>query len=260
VMLDIEVSGSLATSSAIVVYFGPNSDAGFLDAITTAAHDATYNPSVISISWGDEEGNWAVRTLNSYDSAFAAGAILGVSSFAASGDDGSSDGGSGNNVDFPAASPHVTGCGGTTLTGSGGRITSETAWSGTGGGVSAHFALPEWQTGLNTTTNRGVKAALKMRGVPDIASVADPETGYVIRIDGANYIVGGTSAAAPLWAALTAINGASSNSRYGLLNDVLYAKPQPSLRDITSGTNGAWSAAAGWDATTGYGSPNATVF
>jgi len=199
--------------------------------------------------------------MTSYDSAFNAAAILGVSSFAASGDDGSSDGGAGNNVDFPASSPHVTGCGGTTLHGSGGSITSEVVWDGSGGGISKVFTtLPTYQAGLKTTTSKGVAAALAVRGVPDISGVADPNTGYVIRIDGGNYIVGGTSAVAPLWAAITATSAASQgNARYGLLNPQLYAKASVGLSDIVKGNNGAWEASVGWDATTGMGSPNATV-
>jgi len=213
---------------------------------------------VISISWGDGEYNWASRTLDSYDSAFNAAAILGVSSFAASGDDGSSDGGTGNNVDFPASSPHVTVCGGTTLQGSGGSITSEVVWDGSGGGVSVHFALPTWQQGLHTTTSRGVSAPLAMRGVPDISGDADPNTGFAVRVDGSNIVVGGTSAVSPLWSALTAVNSAIQKKRFGLINPTIYGT-KPSLRDIVQGNNGGFEASVGWDATTGYGSINATI-
>jgi len=257
-MLDIEIAGSIASSATIVVYFGPNSDAGFLDAITTAAHDTTYSPCVISISWGDGEYNWSPATMRAYDSAFQAAEVLGVPTFAASGDDGSSDGGSGNNVDFPAASPHVVGCGGTTITASGGRLTSEVTWDGSGGGVSTLFALPTWQAGLHTTTSRGVQAPLAMRGVPDISSNADPNSGFNIRVDGGNYIFGGTSAASPMWSALVAVNSAVQGKKLGSVNAIVYAGKQ-SLRDIVSGNNGAWEASVGWDAATGLGSINATT-
>jgi len=260
VMLDIEVAGSIASKSDIVVYFGPNSDAGFLDAITTAAHDTTYNQSVISISWGNGEYAWTTRTLNSYNSAFQAATILGVTSFAASGDDGSSDGGSDgkNHVDFPASSPFVTGCGGTTVKGSGSSITSEVTWDGSGGGVSTFFALPTYQANLHTTSGTGVKTALAMRGVPDISGNADPNSGYQVRVDSTNIIVGGTSAVSPLWAALVAVVNTRQNARLGSINPLLYAGKQ-SLRDIISGNNGGFEAAVGWDACTGYGSINATT-
>jgi len=196
--------------------------------------------------------------MRAYDSAFQAAEVLGVPTFAASGDDGSSDGGTGNNVDFPAASPHVVGCGGTTITASGGRLTSEVTWDGSGGGVSTLFALPTWQAGLHTTTSRGVQAPLAMRGVPDISSNADPNSGFNIRVDGGNYIFGGTSAASPMWSALVAVNSAVQGKKLGSVNVIVYAGKQ-SLRDIVSGNNGAWEASVGWDAATGLGSINATT-
>src|ERR1700684_3964504 len=156
VMLDIEVSGSIAPGAKIVAYFAENTDAGFLNAITTAVHDSTNNPSVISISWGGPESSWAQASVTALDDACQSAAALGVTITVASGDNGSSDGGSGNNVDFPASSPHVLACGGTTLNGSGSTITSEVVWNeqaskegATGGGVSNVFPLPSWQGSAN---------------------------------------------------------------------------------------------------------------
>ena len=109
VMLDIEVIGAIAPQAKIAVYFAPNTDAGFLDAITTAIHDTTNQPSVISISWGGAESTWTSQAMTAMDEAFQAAAALGITVCAASGDNGSSDAVSdgGDHVDFPASSPFV---------------------------------------------------------------------------------------------------------------------------------------------------------
>jgi kumamolisin len=263
VMLDVEVVGAIAPQANIVVYFAPNTDAGFLDAITTAIHDTTHKPSVISISWGGPESSWTAQAMTAMDDAFQAAAMMGITVCAASGDNGSSDGvaDGGDHVDFPASSPFALACGGTSLMASGGSITSETVWNdganrgASGGGVSSFFALPPWQTGLKAVTNQGQSTALSKRGVPDVAGNADPQTGYDVRIDGTNTVIGGTSAVAPLWAALIARINQLSGRPGGYLNPVLYQNRQ-ALRDITSGNNGDFDAAEGWDACTGLGSPN----
>ena len=189
VLLDIEVAGAIAPKAKIVVYFAPNTTQGFQDALTTAIHDTTHKPSVISISWGGPESTWTAQSMVAFDTAAQDAAALGVTICAASGDDGSSDGGTDgkNHVDFPSSSPHLLGCGGTTLKGASGKITSETVWNdgtsggATGGGYSAQFALPSWQTGV-----AGVKPPSGGgRGVPDVAGDADPETGYKVLVDGA---------------------------------------------------------------------------
>src|SRR5262249_30197182 len=124
-MLDIEVVGAIAPGTNIAVYFAPNTDAGFLDAITTAVHDTTNKPSIISISWGGPESSWTEQSMTAFDSAFQAAAAMGITVCVASGDNGSSDGvnDGGNHVDFPASSPYVLACGGTTLQASGSMIT-----------------------------------------------------------------------------------------------------------------------------------------
>jgi kumamolisin len=263
VMLDIEVVGAVAPAAKIAVYFAPNTDAGFLDAITTAVHDATNQPSVISISWGGPESSWTQQSMTAFDSAFQAAAVLGVTVCVASGDSGSSDGvtDGADHVDFPASSSYALGCGGTSLQASGTTITSETVWNdgaqggASGGGVSSFFALPAWQEGQHTTMTSGATAALTMRGVPDVCGDANPDTGYDVRIDGTDTVLGGTSAVAPLWAGLIArINGATG-SAVGYVNPTLYASPV-ALNDITQGNNGDFAASTGWDACTGIGSPN----
>jgi kumamolisin len=260
VMLDIEVAAAVAPGSRIVVYFAPNTDQGFIDAIATAVHDTTYKPSVISISWGAAEANWTAQAMNALDATCQSAAALGITITVASGDNGSSDGVSdnGNHVDFPASSPHVLACGGTNLESSNGAITSETVWNdqnggATGGGVSNTFALPSWQSSVGVPKPT---ASAGGRGVPDAAGNADPQTGYTIRVDGQTVVIGGTSAVAPLWAGLIALANQQNGKTAGFINPVIYkAKAKPAFRDIVQGNNGAFKASSGWDACTGLGSP-----
>jgi kumamolisin len=260
VLLDIEVAGSVAPGANIVVYFTPNTSQGFQDAISTAIHDTTNNPSVISISWGGPESTWTSQLMQSMDQVAQEGAALGVTITVAAGDDGSSDGVSdgSNNVDFPASSPNVLACGGTTLESSNGVITSETVWNdgdeggATGGGFSTTFTQPSYQSSLATSY-----PGQTGRGVPDVAGNADPDTGYNTLVDGSQQVVGGTSAVAPLWAGLIALLNQQLNTRLGFINPLLYALPEPDngFNDITEGNNGSYSAGPGWDPCTGLGSP-----
>jgi kumamolisin len=263
VMLDIEVAGAIAPAAKIVVYFAPNTDAGFLDAITAAIHDTTNKPSVISISWGGPESSWTQQAMTAYDQAFQAAAAMGITVCAAAGDDGSNDGvGDGSDhVDFPASSPFCLACGGTNLQGSGTSIAQETVWNNgpgngaTGGGVSGFFALPPYEEALQVKRTSGATQALAMRGVPDVCGDADPRTGYDVRVDGQNTVIGGTSAVAPLWAGLIARINSAKARRAGFINPHLYVNA-PAFHDITQGNNGDFGAATGWDACTGLGSPN----
>jgi kumamolisin len=261
VMLDIEVAGAVAPKAQIVVYFAPNTDRGFLDAITTAVHDTTYRPSVISISWGSAESNWTRQAMRSFDQAFRSAAAMGVSVCVAAGDNGSDDGvGDGrNHVDFPASSPFALGCGGTRLVGSGTSITNETVWndgpgSATGGGVSSFFAKPAYQAGAQVPTAHGRGG----RGVPDVSGDADPVTGYKVRVDGEDAVIGGTSAVAPLWAGLIALMNQRLGHPVGYINPAIYqlSSATQAFHDITVGNNGAFSAGPGWDACTGMGTPD----
>ena len=266
VMLDIEVVGAIAPQAKIVVYFSPNTDAGFLDAITTAIHDTANQPSVISISWGGPESTWTAQAMSAMDDAFQAAATMGITVCVASGDNGSSDGvndGS-DHVDFPASSPFALACGGTSLRASQAAIVSEVVWNdgagegSGGGGISSYFPAPAWQAGATATNRQGETEPLTKRGVPDVAGNADPETGYEVRIDGSNTVIGGTSAVAPLWAALLARVNQRTGTPAGYLNPRLYQNPH-ALRDITQGNNGDFDATAGWDACTGLGSPNGSL-
>ncbi|WP_395062302.1 protease pro-enzyme activation domain-containing protein [Paraburkholderia silvatlantica] len=261
VTLDVEIAGALAPGALLAVYFAPNSEAGFVDAVSAALHDSQRKPSVISISWGAPESAWSQQTLGALNDALQTAVALGVTVCAASGDSGSSDGASdgADHVDFPASSPYALGCGGTHIAASNGRISQETVWSAgengaTGGGVSATFALPDWQKGLRVVRGSGGAGALVRRGVPDVAADADPATGYEVRVAGADTVVGGTSAVAPLWAALIARINAARGTPVGFANAKLYAQPG-AFNDVTSGSNGDFSAAPGWDACTGLGTP-----
>jgi kumamolisin len=265
VALDIQVSGGVAPGAKIVVYFAPNTDAGFVDAITTAAQDETNKPSVISISWGGPESTWSAQSQQSMTSALADAGTLGVSVFVASGDNLSTDGVTDGraHVDFPASSPNAIGCGGTVIKVSGNAITSEAVWndrtSGGGGGISDTYAVPSFQESakLPTSVNDGHAG----RGVPDVAANASPESGYKIVVNGAQAVVGGTSAVAPLWAGLTALINQKSKTPIGFFLPFLYTNASLA-RDITTGNNipsGSelgYKAGPGWDACTGLGVPN----
>jgi kumamolisin len=257
VMLDIEVAGSVAPGASIAVYFAPNTARGFQDALSTAIHDQLRKPSVVSISWGGAEINWTTQSMENFDQVAQEAGMLGITICVASGDSGSSDGVNDgkNHVDFPASSPHVLATGGTrlTTTANGTTIQSEVVWNdgtqggASGGGFSTVFAIPQYQNKAE---------AQAFRGVPDVAGNADPETGYDIQVDGQKEVIGGTSAVAPLWAGLVVLLNQKLNRRLGFINPTLYNIDQSNgFRDITMGTNGAFSATFGWDPTSGLGSP-----
>jgi kumamolisin len=208
--------------------------------------------------------------MTALDAACQSAAALGITITVAAGDNGSTDGltDGKNHVDFPASSPHVLACGGTKLEASGSSISSEVVWNeltnnegATGGGVSNFFPLPSWQANASVpapTTNGGG------RGVPDVSGDADPSTGYIIRVDGKNMVIGGTSAVAPLWAGLIAVANSQNGTSAGFIQPAIYAaKGKAAFNDITSGTNFSGSptgftAGPGWDACTGLGSPIGT--
>jgi kumamolisin len=262
VMLDIEVLGALVPAADIVVYFAPNTDQGFYEAISQAAHDTARRSSVISISWGAPENSWSSQTLTAIHTALEDAALLGVTVTVAAGDHGSSDGGTDGapHVDFPASSPYALGCGGTTLIAGGDTISTEVVWNdtalgqgATGGGVSVDFAVPDWQQHAMVPTAPDGFAG---RGVPDVAGDADPLTGYQVRVDGADQVLGGTSAVAPLWAALVTRLNQLLRTPLGDPHQALYQIGSTAFHDITDGNNGVYTAAKGWDPCTGLGSPN----
>src|SRR5208282_1648819 len=277
VMLDIEVSGSIAPGAKIVVYFAPDAtDQSFLGVMNAILGDNVNKPNIVSISWGGPEDEATAQFRTEFDQLLQSAASLGITVCVAAGDNGSADLAADNpnwdgkaHVDFPASDPFALACGGTQLTASSTAITQEVVWDdgkndGTGGGVSRFFALPSYQQ------NAGVPPAADpagpvMRGVPDVAGDAAPSSGYRIVCDGTSFPdpsqglppVGGTSAVAPLWAGLIARINQGLNKSAGFINPLIYAAPaNATFRDITQGNNGDYKAGAGWDACTGLGTPN----
>jgi kumamolisin len=203
------------------------------------------------------------------DAALEAAVASGVAVFAASGDSGFTDGEPDGvaHVDYPASSPYAIGCGGTRIIAARGKIESETVWNNgaqggaTGGGVSGAYALPGYQGALSYTEIGQSPQPLKMRGVPDVAALGDPITGYIISVNGQRIIVGGTSAVSPLYSALYALILEYRNTTKKPPPDFLKAiyknaKPMKLFRDIIAGNNSYYEATVGYDCCTGLGSPN----
>ena len=272
VLLDLCVVGSVAPAATVAVYFTEFTEEGWVNAIKHALTDSANDPSVLSISYGNPEddstgGLWSQAALDLVADAFQQAATLGMTICVASGDNGAGDepNATTDHVDFPASSPWVLGCGGTRLqtdphTDS---ITAETTWNdlssgegASGGGVSRLFAPPDWQADAHVPPNAD-GSGRSGRGVPDVASLADPQTPlWVLGPAGQPVGVGGTSAAAPMWAALVARLNDATATRMGFLNTLLYAQLSSALHDITTGNNGAYRAGPGWDACTGWGRPD----
>jgi len=251
VALDIQVSAAAyyaATGrpATIRLYWAQD----IAPAVQKAAEDGC---DVCSISWGADENTWGTQNADEMESAASTATDLGMIVFAASGDNDSGDGGNTPaNVDCPASCPHIVGCGGTYKTSS-----TESVWNdspgqtngeGTGGGYSTIFPTQTFQIGIPKPPSGSIYG--KGRMVPDVAADADPNTGYNITVHGANAVVGGTSAVAPLYAGLFA----SFGRKLGFITPTLY-ETQSAFFDITSGDNGYYKAASGPDPCTGLGSP-----
>jgi kumamolisin len=254
--LDIEVENALAPKAKVDVYEAPNTDAG---EVALYAALVSNDIPVISSSWGEPETE--EDNLASDDADFKGAAAQGQSIYSASGDSGADDNGSSLSVDYPASDPYVTGVGGTDLT-----LTSkyawskETGWSDGGGGISVEFATPSYQTPVNSGA---------FRDVPDVSADADPNSGWYIYTEGGFEEVGGTSAAAPNWAAFTADYDTAAadlgKAKFGYSNPFIYtvaesSKYSTAFHDITSGNNGGYSAGTGYDKATGWGSYNGGGF
>ena len=255
VALDIEVAGAAyyaATGQAatIRVYWS-------LDIGTAVAKAASDGCDVCTISWGADEANWGATAAEQMESAAESAVAGGMTVFAASGDNDSSDGGSTPaNVDCPSSCPHVVGCGGTNKT-----PTSETVWNdnpgetdgeGTGGGYSTIFPVQVFQIGAPPAPANSAYG--KGRMIPDVCADADPNTGYNVFVHGAATVVGGTSAVAPLYAGLFAAFG----TKLGFVTPTLW-KNQKAFNDITVGSNGLYNAKPGPDPCSGIGSPIGTT-
>src|SRR2546425_164207 len=245
IALDVEWACAIAPQATIVlVEAASNSYANLFQAVDVAVAQGA---SAISMSWGGSESSSEV----SYDGHFVHPNIV----FTASSGD------SGNGVEYPAASPYVLAVGGTTLMlNPDGSYSSEKAWSGSGGGISAYETRPTWQSSANPANNRGV---------PDVAYDGDPASGFSV-YDSVRYQgqagwfnVGGTSAGAPQWAAFIAIvnSGRTTPLSGPAAIYSVWTPSSPNFLDISSGTNGpcgaVCTAVPGYDYVTGVGSPSA---
>lgn len=261
VLLDIQVAaaayyyctGQLPT---IKMFWAPNDSSSF-EAVVKAAVAAGCD--VLSISWGMDEKRWqqaAPGAAEALEAAVAQAAESGLIVFAAAGDNASGDGDPGANVDLPSACPHIIGCGGTTKF----RGTEEKVWGngiangeGTGGGFSNIFPMPQWQIDNNAPAGPPLNPS-RSRMVPDVAADADPQTGYLVVINGQETPIGGTSAVAPLYSGLFAAFG----RKLGFIGQTLWQNPT-AFTDIVTGSNGGFSAAPGPDPCTGLGVPIGTA-
>jgi kumamolisin len=187
VELDIEVAGAVAPKASYVVYFAPNTDQGFIDAISDAIN-AKPTPIAVSISWGGPESSWSSQSMSGMNEAISDAAALGCTVTVAAGDNGSSDNAqstSGVQVDFPASSPYSLACGGTTLVGNTATnaITSEVVWNelavqggAGGGGVSVAYPQPTWQKTAGVPASAAGGTGIGSAGQPGRGVPAWPAT------------------------------------------------------------------------------------
>lgn len=286
VMLDIEVIAGVCPKSTIVIYFAQFTEQGWITALDAVAQDGVNDPAVISVSWGyaEDADIWTKQAMTEVNETLQELAHLGVTVCVAAGDDGSSDGilDGHAHAQFPPSSPFVLAVGGTTIPVKNGSQ-PDIAWKegdglrqdnggSTGGAVSSVFARPAWQSSLIIqSVNPG---GLPGRCLPDIAANADWDASpYLLVVNGQAQPNGGTSAATPLWAALIALINQSRGpgKRIGFLTPLLYQPRngpgstigQLGCTDVVSGNNttspvGGYSAGPGYDAVSGWGTPNGT--
>jgi kumamolisin len=273
VALDAHIIAALVPCARIVIYYVDNTSQGFINGLARAIYNESFPASIISISWGSYEESWTGQAIDAIEDLLKDAKALNITVCCASGDLGAWDGDPEGefHVDYPASSPYVLSCGGTTLRPEQEEPDQrEVVWSeqevvwdkrderekylASGGGESTCFDKPEWQS----RRNDGGLADLRKRGVPDVAGFADPRNGFTISVSGVEIRVGGTSAAAPLWAGLIARINEKLEKSVGYLNPYLYHDAcKDAFYDITKGSNGGeWGAGPGWDACTGLGSPD----
>ncbi|HEY7162533.1 MAG TPA: S53 family peptidase, partial [Acidobacteriota bacterium] len=249
--LDVQLAGSFANAAEIVVYFAPNNAHGKYQAFTAALSNKKFSPSVISCSWGAVEETLPADVVSSLNHVFQDAALRGVTVCFSSGDKGEDPSSEGNpRVHFPASSPYVLSCGGTHWLKKE-RSIYEEVWSEalpkyvvqSGGGVSKIFERPDWQSEIKLQTKKSG------RGVPDVSGKADIAGGYCMQVAGFDVTMGGTSAAAPMWAGLIARLNQELNCNIGYANPFLYQEScRSSFNDITKGNNGKhFKATPGWD-------------
>ena len=260
--LDIQLAGAFANASEIHVYFAPNNAQGKYHALTSALTNTKHQPTIISCSWGAVEEDLPLDVVHILNQVLQDAALRGITVCFSTGDKGDDPGRNGKpRAHFPATSPYVLSCGGTHWITRPRKI-NEVVWNEalpkyvvqSGGGVSTVFKEPDWQA----TAKVKLKTEKRGRGVPDVSAKADIESGYSMRIAGQDITMGGTSAAAPMWAGLIARMNQKLGCRIGYLTPLLYQKNfSESFTDITKGRNGThFKAGPGWDPCTGWGTPN----
>lgn len=288
VMLDVEVVAGVCPKASIVLYFADFTEQGWITALDSAVQDKQNNPGVISVSWGYAENAdiWTNQAMTQVNEAMKAAAYLGVTICVAAGDDGSSDAITDGHahVDFPSSSPYALAVGGTTVV-SGAAGATDVVWKegdglrsdnggSTGGGVSAMFARPAWQNTAAAYIKSVNPGAIDGRVVPDISANADWNASpYLLVVDGKAEPNGGTSAATPLIASLVTLMNQQRGAghRIGYLTPLLYQAAagggagqtvgSAGCTDVKTGDNttdaiGGYSAAVGFDAVSGWGTPN----
>ncbi|CAK9252010.1 unnamed protein product [Sphagnum jensenii] len=263
---DAEFSGMIAPGANIHIYASANNgDAGELAMFTKILDDGV--SKIINYSWGSCETEVTAAHRADMDQVFARAVAQGVNITVATGDSGSDCLGNKTTVaDYPAVEPYIVAVGGTSLTpATSTTAASETAWSESGGGVSTLYGAASFQSGLGSPYNAH-------RSYPDVSFNADPNTGEATwvhlnpktnkKAKTAQYVViGGTSIAAPQWAGFLALVNEARGSAIGFIDPIVYSlagqNQSEYFNDVTSGNDGAYSAAVGWDAVTGWGSMKA---
>jgi subtilase family serine protease len=275
---DTEIVHAIAPGAALDVVLVPanatTSAANFTAALTGVIHVAiTQNAAVVSVSGSKGEHLFTPAQVASIHAALQRAAHRHLTVVASSGDTGVlSDNGPPVQVSLPASDPLVLGAGGTALDASTrtGAYHGEMAWNAdteaSAGGYSTLFRRPSYQD--------GVPRIGRMRGVPDVAADADASTAMALTFTGGVlYPAQGTSAAAPLWAAVTALADQDAGHHLGFVNPAIYAIARSpayhrAFHDVTTGDNSVfwptrlftgYTAGPGWDPVTGWGSPNAQI-
>lgn len=265
VTMDVEILAALAPAAHLVVYFASSDEQGLYHAIARAVHDDEHRPGILSLSWSMAEHTFSPSEIQAIENLLQEAAHLGITVCVSSGDAGAMNGSTDKkpSVNYPASSPHCLACGGTSGKVTKAGISEEVVWNAThhgikgasGGGVSVQFERPAWQDDAKVPSAPGRKTG---RGVPDVAGLADPRYGCELLLADRPFVSSGTSAVAPMWAALIARLNQALGRRCGHLHPYIYhlgKERKTALRPVLKGNNGLYHAGKGWNACTGYGTP-----
>jgi kumamolisin len=277
VELNLEIVGTVAPGAKLVAYFSGADPKGFLDAVDAAINDKINSPSILLIAWGSPELSsgpnnlkWNDIDLKQMNASFETAAKRNITVVVASGDHGARDETTEERlqVSFPSSSPWVLSVGATRLVNDGGSGPLEAVWNdssyngASGGGVSEIFDRPRWQSNIRVPHSLTGRPG---RGVPDVAINADPESGYILYVQGHAVQLGGTSVSASMWAGLVAVLNQGLGRNLGFFNPLLYERLGPAgvFHSVLHGHNGigelsGFCAGPGWNAATGWGTPDGT--